>query len=262
MIKRLDTKTIHLLFELTKKEVLLRYKRSVLGFAWSLLNPILMMLIFTMIFSRFPKMNGLNVPYYAFFLTGYIPWNFFATTCQNGKDAILANSGIVKQVAFERWTLPAAGVLSNLIHFALALALWTVYLAVHPGFDLMSYVALLPVIVLLQAAFLFGLVQFLSTLNVFFRDVGQILEVLTTFLFFLTPVFYSFTIFKPEDRLLVLFLKINPMAHFMILYRSSLLECNSFPFFSLFYIIVWTAAICILGGRFFSTRAKSIAKEL
>ena len=207
-------------------------------------------------------MTGLGVPYYAFFLTGYIPWNFFATTCQNGKDSILANTGIVKQVAFERWTLPASTILSNLLHFLLAIGLWTLYLAMHPEFDLTARVALLPILALLMGAFLFGLVQVLAILNVYFRDVGQILEVLITFLFFLTPVFYGFSIFKPEDHLLVLILKINPMAHFLILFRSILLGGEPFPFFSLFYTMTWTAAILYFGRRFFSARADTIAKEL
>jgi homopolymeric O-antigen transport system permease protein len=254
--------TFNLLVELTKKELRLRYRRSSLGLGWSLLHPILMMGVFTLIFSRFPRLSGGDVPYYAFFLTGYLPWNYFATAIQNGQESVIANASIVKQMPFSRWTLPAATVLANAFHFGVAAGLWLLFLALHPGFDLPASAVAWPLLAILQTAFIFGLTLFLSAATVFFRDLAQLLSVLMTFLFYLTPVFYSLELFGQEDRWIGSVLQLNPMAHFVMLHRSLLLGQGEAGFVSWIYLAGWTAALLVVGLRFFMARSAVFAKEL
>ena len=254
--------TANLLIELTKKELRLRYKRSYLGIAWSLLHPLLMMLIFTVIFTRFPRLTGSDVPYYVFFLTGHLPWNFLSMAILNGQQVLVANSGLVRQVAFNRRVLPASNVLANLVHFAIALGLWVGFLALHPDFPVTAAWLGLPCLIVLQTLFVFGWVQLLAALNVYFRDVGQIVEILLTFLFYLTPVFYSYALFGPDDRWLVALLKLNPVAHFIGLYRALLFPGSTATLQMWIYPMLWTAGTCWAGWRYFGSKAPVMAKEL
>ncbi len=257
-----DSGFFNLLIELVKKDIRLRYKRSLLGLGWSLANPILMMLVFSLIFSRFPRLTGMELPYHIYFLTGYLPWVFFSSTCHGGKDSIVANGGIVRQVSFDRAVLPLSTMIANFIHFVLALGLLVIYIFIHPDVYISSSVFLLPFLLLLNGIFLFGLIQLLSALNVFFRDVGQILDVALTFLFYLTPVFYSFSLFTKEDSWIVLILKINPMSHFVILYRGLLLKSAQAPFESWCFVLLWTFLAWRIGGRVFTNKQGIFAKEL
>jgi lipopolysaccharide transport system permease protein len=251
----------YLLSQLVRKEIKLRYKRSALGILWSLIHPLAMMGIFTLVFSRFPRLSGMTVPYYAFFLTGYLPWIFFQTAISNAHGSIIVNASLVKQVYFPRWLLPLASCLSNLVHFLIAYGLWLVYLLLFLG-ALSPRLVLLPVAVLILFALLVGLALILSAVNVFFRDVGQILEVLLQFLFFLTPVIYTFDIFPPQDARIVTVLGLNPMAQVVLLLRGILLPGFPLTVFSVWYPAAWAAAMVALGIRTFRRADRTMAKEL
>lgn len=257
-----DPQTRFLLKELTASQVKLRYKRSVLGIAWSLLNPLLMMAVFTLIFSRFPKMFNTTSPYYLFFLTGYLPWAFFSQATQGGWDSIINNRALVKQASFDKRLLPAAVVAANLFHFGLALTLLVLFVLLHPAVSLSFTVVMLPAVMILQGAFIFGLIKALSVLNVIYRDVGQIAQVLITFLFYLTPVFYSLDIFGPDEKWISALLHLNPMAHFIFIYRAMLLEGHSHSLLSWLYVCACTIAAWRIGGSIFKKHSFTIAKEL
>lgn len=251
----------YLLSQLVRKEIKLRYKRSVLGVLWSLLHPLLMMIIFTIVFSRFPKLANMPVPYYVFFLTGYLPWIFFSVSISNSHTSIIVNASLVKQVYFPRELLPYASCLSNLIHFLLAYGMWLIYLVLFQG-ALTWTLLLLPVAILIQLVFLLGLALMLSALNVFFRDVSQILEVCLTFLFYLTPVFYTFDIFSGDDALLVKVLGFNPMAQLVMLYRGILLDGFQILPEMLWYPAVWAVGMYLVGSFYFARAGRTFAKEL
>lgn len=255
----------YLLSELVKKEIKLRYKRSVLGLLWSLLQPILMMAVFTVVFTFIPKLANLNVPFYAFFLTGYLPWIFFATAVSNSHTSIIANSALVKQVYFPRQLLPLASCLSNLVHFLLALGLWILYVLIvfgYPG----PQILLLPVAVGIQLLFIAGIALILSSMNVFFRDVGQILEVFLTFLFYLTPVFYTYSILDEylpaKYRFIAQLLEYNPLAQFVMLYRALLLKGFEIRPFMILYPLGFSIVLLAVGHLYFKRTSATFAKEL
>ena len=251
----------YLLSQLVRKEIKLRYKRSALGILWSLIHPLAMMTIFTVVFSQFPRFDDLPVPYYAFFLSGYLPWVFFATTVSNSHASIIVNASLVKQVYFPRWLLPLASCLSNLVHFLIALGLWTAYVAVALG-GLSPRLLLLPVVLAILLALLIGLALALSALNVFFRDVGQILDVLLQFLFFLTPIIYSLEFFPAGNSRIVTLLSLNPMAQIVMLIRSALFDSFPVTAFSIWYPAAWAAGLVVVGIFTFGRASGTMAKEL
>jgi lipopolysaccharide transport system permease protein len=252
---------LNLFWELTKKELKLRYKRSALGFAWSLLNPILFMIVFTIVFSRFPRIAQVDAPYPVFFLAGYIPWIFFSQALSSSLMSIPANAALVKQAAFPRKLLPMASVAANLFHFAAALLLLIIFLAAYPGAHLQKALTILPAAVALLTTFVLGIAFMLSAANAAFRDVGQIFEIGSAFLFYLTPIIYSFSIFNESDRLLKFLLALNPMAHFIGIFRSLLIgDCENPA--SWIYACVWAIASFTIGLRYINRREQTLAKEL
>jgi len=253
--------TANLLWELIVSQVKLRYKRSALGLGWSLLHPLLMMAVFTIVLGRFPRLADLPVPYHIFFLSGYLPWTFFATGVSNGQAALIANASLVKQVAFRKWLLPVASVGANLVHAVLAMLLFIAYLLIHPAIDTNAGLLWIAPLMLVQTLALAGLALLLSSWVVSFRDLGPILEVLLAFLFYLTPVFYDFSIFSAADAHLVAILKINPLASLLACYRAAMFG-GAMPVGALVYVLAWTVALLFFGGRVFTRRAGWVAKEL
>jgi ABC-type polysaccharide/polyol phosphate export permease len=256
-----DSPTANLLWEMIASQVKLRYKRSALGFGWSLLHPLLMMTVFTVVLGRFPRLADLPVPYHIFFLSGYLPWTFFAVALQNGQAALVANASLVRQVAFRKWLLPVAAVCANLVHAVLAMLLFVLYLAIHPAIHFHAGVLWIAPLMLVQTAALVGLALALSAYVVSFRDLGPLLEVLLTLLFYLTPVFYDFSIFRAQDATLVSLLKLNPLAALLACYRAAMFG-HALPVGSFVYVLAWTAGLLAFGARVFRRRAGSLAKEL
>jgi len=252
-----------LLAQLVTKEVKLRYKRSALGFGWSLLNPLLMMAIFTLIFSNFEKIaQSLTVPYFLYFLSGYIPWVFFATATANSQLSVVANSSLVKQVHFPRHLLPLATVLSNLVHLGLSALVLICFVAFTPSAGLRWGMLLLPLALLIEVLMVLGLSYIVSSTNVSYRDVGQILEVLLQFLFYLTPVFYTLEIFSGGLEWVGRVLAYNPMAQVLALYRWMLLGMEWPGWFAVWYPLAWACGLLVLGYAHFRRRSRTFAKEL
>jgi len=207
------------------RDLKVRYKNSVLGFLWSLLNPLLLMLVFTVVFTVI--LPNMTIPKYpVFLLAGLLPWNFFSTSVQSAVNSITQNGHLIKKVYFPREILPISTVVSNLANFVLALP---VLLIMVIAFDipLTVWIIYLPVVVLVQVVFTVGVALILATLNVFYRDTSVIMEVLMQAWFFVTPVFYPVDLL-PESRVILglslpirrLVYIFNPMASIIATYRS------------------------------------------
>lgn len=216
-----------LIYNLVMRELKARYKSSVLGFFWSLLNPLGMMLVFTVVFTIMMPNNAIqNFP--IFVLCGLLPWNFFSAGIMAGTNSIVNNTNLVKKVYFPREVLPIASVLANLVNFLLALLVLFAALIVFRA-QLSPYIWLLPIVILIQTCFLMGMVFVFSALNVFYRDTLMILEVVILAWFFLTPVFYPIEIL-PRSQVVLgqvldlhrLMYILNPMASLISTYRDLL----------------------------------------
>jgi ABC-type polysaccharide/polyol phosphate export permease len=216
-----------LLFRLIERELKARYKNSALGFLWSLLNPLGMMLVFTFVFTVMTPNAQLN-KYPIFFLCGYLPWQFFSGGVISGMSSIVANSNLVKKVYFPREVLPMSTALAALVNFLLALAvLFAGLLVTHTR--LSPYIWLLPVVIFVQTCFVLGVSFFLSALHVMYRDTGMIMEIVLQAWFFLTPVFYPIEILPSNFEFMGMTFDIhrlmyvlNPMASLIAAYRSLL----------------------------------------
>lgn len=216
-----------LIRNLVVSELKARYKNSVFGFFWSLLNPLGMMLVFTLIFG-FLVPNVQIEKYPLFLLCGLLPWNYFATSVTGSLYSVVGNSNLVKKVYFPRAVLPIATVLSQLVNFLLAfIVLFLALLMFQANFS--PWLWTLPLVILIQTVFTIGVALVLSTLNVFYRDTAMIMDVVMLAWFFLTPVFYSTSILPNTATILgvtinpqrILYI-VNPMASLIALYRDLL----------------------------------------
>jgi ABC-type polysaccharide/polyol phosphate export permease len=216
----------YLLRNLVKRDLKARYKNSAFGILWSLLNPLGMMLVFTLLFTVMG--NDSTRDYAIFVLVGLIPWNFFSGSMVSGTTSVVGNSSLVKKVYFPRELLPFSSLLSNLVNFAIAFVVLIIFLYLF-RIGLTVHALWVPAILITQLIFTLGLVLLLGGLNVFYRDVMMILEVVLLAWFFLTPVFYSLELFGDTATLFGITFNpaqvmrwINPMASIIDGYRTVL----------------------------------------
>jgi ABC-type polysaccharide/polyol phosphate export permease len=204
-----------------------RYKNSVLGFVWSLLNPLGMMLVFTIVFGVLAPNQQIE-KYPLFLLCGLLPWNYFSDGLMSSINSVVANANLIKKVYFPREVLPIASVLAQLVNFLLAfLLLFAALLIFRARFS--PWLWTLPLVIVVQTCFTLGMAFLLSTLNVFYRDTMMVMNVVMLAWFFLTPIFYAITIlpgafglfgleFNPQRLAYIL----NPLASLINIYRDLL----------------------------------------
>ncbi len=203
---------------LTLRDLKVRYRNSLLGFLWAWGNPILMTLVFTLVFQVIAPNTIRNYP--LFILIGWLAWSFTVSSVNDGIGSIVYNSTLVKKIWFPRITLPASATLANALNFLLALPM-VVILILYFRIEIQPLLLLyLPVIFFAQLILVMGLAFFLSALNVRYRDTGVIMGVIMTAWFFLTPVFYSVPQLTISNAKLLYYL--NPMASIIEAYRNIL----------------------------------------
>lgn len=247
-----------LLHNLVIRELKARYKNSILGFLWSLLNPLAMMVVFSAVFTFMIPSH--DIPLYPIYiLCGLLPWNFFSASIMASVNSVVGNAALIKKVYFPREILPIAAVLSQLVNFLLALIVLFAVLILFQG-RFSPWLWMLPIVVLIQTCFIIGLAFILSTLNVFYRDVAMIMDVVVLAWFFLTPVFYPLDILPQEyvlfgiawdvHRLMYI---LNPMASIINTYRD-LLYWGVYTQLDFFLRTAATAGGTLVVGYWFFTR--------
>lgn len=220
-----------LLGTLTSRELKARYRGSVLGFLWSLANPLLLLAVYTFVFSVVfqPRAAGAD-PYALFVVCGLFPWIWLSTSLLEGSTSLSANSGLLRKAVFPAELLPMVVVLANLVHLLLAIPILAVALATGwvLGYPVGGPAALaMPAIILLQLPTVAGLALAVAALNVHFRDVRDIVSNLLNILFFLTPVLYPL---DALGHLPVLWwtVRANPFTPFTLAYQATLFH-GRFP---------------------------------
>jgi lipopolysaccharide transport system permease protein len=246
-----------LIRNLVARDLKVRYRNSFLGFAWCLLNPLLMMAVFTVVFTVLMKSNIPNFP--VFILIGLLAWNLNTTSVMGAVNSIVGNSGLVMKVYFPREILPVSVVLSNTVNFLLALIVLFAMIFVF-GINLSASILFLPIILIVQLTFSLGLALFLSALTVFYRDVGIIMETLILAWFFLTPVFYRMEDLIPQYARLMYIA--NPMASIISAYRDVLYH-GGMPGLDFLSRTFATSLVILIGGYWFFRRtSKRFGEEL
>jgi lipopolysaccharide transport system permease protein len=207
-----------LLRALVRRDMKLRYKRSILGVAWTLLNPLTQLLVFVFVFTF---VLPLNIPHYPSFLfTGILVWNWFQGALHQSTGAIVDNRELLRRPGFPVAMLPMVTVTSYLVHFLLALPVLLLFLMLD-GHPLTSVLLALPGVMGLQFLLILSLAYLVATLHVTFRDTQYLLGVLLNLLFYLTPVFYNAN--SIPERYQALY-RLNPMTHLVEAYREILLQ--------------------------------------
>lgn len=205
-----------LIWALALKELKIRYKRSVLGFLWALLNPMLLMIVLTAVFST--VMAQMQISDYAIFLLSVLlPWTFFSQSLAYAAESIVSNGDLIKKVKVAKLVFPVAAVVSNMINLLLSLIPLILIVAVmrHP-FTLKWFY--LPVPLLGLTLFTLGATFFFAAINVYYRDVSHILQILLQVWFYLTPIIYKLEIFPARYRM---YFKLNPLQYFFNGFRLS-----------------------------------------
>ncbi len=230
-----------LLYFLTWRDIKVRYKQTVIGAAWAILQPFLTMVVFSIIFGSLMNVSSGAVPYPVFSYTALLPWTFFSTAISRAGTSLVLSANLISRVYFPRIIVPLAAVLAALVDFAIAFVIllgMMLFYGIVPGVALLA----LPFFILLAILTAFGVGFWLSALNVKYRDIAYAIPFLTQFWLFVTPVVYSTSIVPQEWRWLY---GLNPMAGVIEGFRWALLGQGKAPsqliVVSLFTVIVLLA---------------------
>lgn len=250
-----------LLYNLVVRDLKVRYKHSFLGFFWSLLNPLLLMAVFTFVFTQLLPTDQAGRIFPIFFLCALLPWNWCSASVTGTLGSIVNSGYLIKKVYFPRELLPLAVVLSNMVNFILSVpALLLFMLFLKPDFTI--HLLWLPLLILIQTIFLTGLGFFLSALNVFFRDTSILVEVGLSAWFFLTPIIYDAQDVVGDYANWMYYL--NPMASIIATYRTIFYYASSLgpdPAFIL-RTLVTSTILLLFGYLFFARTSKRFGEEI
>lgn len=245
-----------LIVALVGRHLASRYRGSALGFLWSLLNPLFLMLIYTLVFKYYIRFEQPNYSLYVF--CGLLPWIWMTGGLIESTNSIVASGHLITKSMFPPQILPVVAVLTNLVHFVLSLFLLLGFIIFYNIPITIAYV-FLPVIIIIQFLFLYGLGLLFSSLNVRYRDIQHLLGNLLSLLFFLCPVVYPASSVPEKFRFT---LELNPFAGIIVMYQEILLE-GRFPDMKIFTLVsVVTLFVIILANNVFRKQREHLAEML
>jgi len=209
-----------LITALTARDLKARYRGSILGYFWSLANPLLLLAVYTLVFTKFFPQQVIQ-PYPLFLFSGILPWTFFAAAVLESTNSISSNAGLIKKVMFPAEALPIVVVLSHLVHFVLAIPILLAAIGAFAAlgkFTISATILIAPLLMLLQTLFVAGVAMTVSSASVLFRDLRDIISNLLQLGFFVTPIIYL--IDNVQSRALRALLRFNPMTPFVVAYQD------------------------------------------
>jgi lipopolysaccharide transport system permease protein len=208
-----------LIQSLVSRELKARYRGSVLGFFWSFVNPLLLLLTYWLVFAHILAgwRTQTVTPYFLFLFCGILPWTWFSSSIAQSAGVLIAGGNLIKKVLFPAEVLPIVAVLSNMVHFLLGLPILLLFLIYERKLTLMAL--LLPLPILVQLVLTLGLALFVSALTVHFRDIQDLLTHILQVWFFMTPIIYYYGDIQGTLRQV---LRLNPMTHVIVSYQEIL----------------------------------------
>ncbi|EGK09032.1 ABC transporter permease [Kroppenstedtia eburnea] len=223
-----------LMYFLVHKELKVRYRNSLFGFFWTLLEPLGLMAIYTLVFGYIIDLNKGIDPYPLYVLAGLIPWTFFNNSIRKGTKALSGNASLIKKVYFPREIFPLTMLISNLVNFIPAFALVFIMAVAYGQSIQWDYLAMLPGVILLQALFTLALALLVSVLNVYYRDVEFIVNLVMRAWMYLCPIIYPISILYEEksSELVQQFADLyflNPMAVMISMYHGVFFDDQGLP---------------------------------
>lgn len=240
-----------------QKEIRGKYKGSFLGVLWSFVNPLLMTLVYAIVFPLILKNTE---PHYVTYLViGILPWNYFTTVIGQGTNTILINGGILKKVYFPREILPISVNLSGIINFLISCLVMCLFL-ICSGIGFSWNILFFPLILLAQFILLQGIIFITSAINVYVRDLEYIINFIISMLFYATPVLYSASMFSGSK--LEWIIKLNPMATIINSYRD-IFYYQTMPNIKMLLLVLIAGIVLLyIGLRVFRKLEKGFAEEL
>ena len=240
-----------LLYFLTWRDIKVRYKQTVLGATWAIIQPVFTMVVFSLFFGRLAKIPSDGIPYPLFAYAALVPWTFFANGLSQSSNSLVGSAELITKVYFPRLIIPVSSILSGLIDFAIAFAvfiLMALYYGVYPTISIL----LLPFLLLLGFTTALGVGLWLSALNVRFRDVRYVIPFLTQFWLFATPIAYPSSLLSEPWKTIY---GINPMVGVVEGFRWALLGTETAP--GAMIIVSSLVAVCLLvSGVFYFKRVE------
>lgn len=253
MIRR----TFEVTLQLFIKDFRVRYKGTLLGYAWALVTPLLFALIFNFVFQHIIRFDVEDYP--LFLVSGLFAWQWFSNSVSGGAGCFLDNASLVKKLNFQRYLIPLSVVLIDALHFILALPIIVVFLFIwdRPAYH-HSWWYGIPLVSLTQLAIIYGATLVVSCLNTIFRDIDKVVTLLVTMLFYLTPVFYPLSI-VPDDIITLILL--NPMTGVITTWHNLLLH-GTLDWGPLLYSMAWAALLLAAGALVYRPLNQRFAEVL
>ena len=244
---------------LVARELKARYRGSFLGFFWSFFNPLLLLGIYTFVFSTVLKgARGTTDPYALFLFCGILPWTWFSSSLLESASVLIAGGNLIKKVLFPAEVLPIVTVLAGLVHFCLGLPILAAFLIYYRVPVWPSDLLWFPVIVLIQLILTTGLALLVSALTVHFRDVRDLLANLLTLWFFATPIIYPIAEAPRRVRGL---LNLNPFTHLAVAYQDVLFRPGPFAQGRRLLVVVIASIVVLFAGYFVFDRLRDTLAE-
>jgi lipopolysaccharide transport system permease protein len=251
---------------LTWRDILVRYKQTVLGAAWAVIQPVIQMVVFTLIFSNAAGFTFEGAPYPVFIFTALLPWGLFSKAMNDAGRSLVSNRNMITKIYFPRLTIPVASVLAGMVDFAIGFGVYVfiiLYYSLSPtsaySFKFTTSLVALPAFILLALVATLGVSLWFSAMNVIYRDVGHILPFLTQIWFFVTPIGYSSSVISQKWQILY---ALNPLTGVVEGFRWCLLGTHSLPW-QLLAVSAGVAIILLVSGLvYFRNMERTFADEI
>jgi len=244
-----------LLYYLVRRDLMVRYVQTVLGFGWAIVQPLVTVVVFTIFFGRLAEVDSQGVPYPLFSLAALVPWTYFASALNVSAGSVTGNAGLISKVYFPRLFLPLSPLLAVFVDFLIAFGVLAVVLAASGRAPTVEVVAL-PLLVVIMITATVGLGLLLAALGSRYRDVRYATPFFVQLLLFLSPVIYSASIVPTPERYLY---ALNPMVGVVEGFRTSLLGTAAFPWGLVGVSAASATLLLIVGIRVFSRTARHFA---
>ena len=238
-----------LLYFLVWRDLKVRYKQTVLGILWAILQPFFLMVVFSIFFGKLAKIPSEGIPYPIFAYAALLPWSYFAHSFNACSDSLVGNSHLVTKVYFPRLVIPISSVLSGLVNFGISFSILLAMMFYYRIIPTLTAL-LLPLLIFMTVATALGAGLWLSALNVHYRDVRYAITFLVQFWFFATPVVYPSSLVPERWRL---FYGLNPMVGVIDGFRGALLKKGQI-FDPIFIVSIFVMSLLLISGAFYFGR--------
>jgi len=253
---------LSLLYQFALKETKVKYKSPLLGFLWMFFLPLSMVLIFKVVFSLIVKVSIPGYPFFIFLTLGVFPWNFLATSLAGTVNSLVDNEALIKKVYFPRQIIPLSIILGNLFNFMVSNLIILIF-AILFKVSLSKFIVFLPLLIIVEFIFTSGLAFFFSSLQVLYRDVKYLVEILLLIWFYISPVFYPLSLVAQVSEKFLNYYLLNPLVPLLTLYRIvylkdyvKILPSGLTVLKLIIYLVIWTLLVCTLGCCVFSRLRK------